>query len=192
MFYIKKWFTILFISSLAISCENDIHEVENLGKKKLGVEEGTGIVSQFSQAGRIKAVLKAPYMLRYQYDTVKIEFPRTLHVDFYDSTAKIDSRLFARFGSYLENENKVLLRDSVIVFNIKGDTLFTNELFWDQLKGTYYTDKPVIISQTNPIRQKLYGTGFSSNQDLTNIKVYKVGYGNAGQSSFLNVPDSSL
>lgn len=192
MYHFKRWLIVLGIGCMAISCENDIHEVEQLGKKKLGVEVGTGIVSQFSQAGRIKAVLKAPYMLRYQYDTVKIEFPKTMHVDFYDSTAKIDSRLFARFGSYLENENKVLLRDSVIVFNIKGDTLFTNELYWDQLKGSYYTDKPVIISQTNPIRQKLYGTGFSSNQDLTNIKVYKVGYGNAEQSSFLNVPDSSL
>jgi LPS export ABC transporter protein LptC len=192
MLSIKKLLFILLMGLTVVGCENDIHEVQNLGKRKMGVEEGTGIVSQFSQGGHIKAILRAPYMLRYQLDTVKIEFPKTLHVEFYDSTPKIDSRLFARYGSYLENENKVLLRDSVIVFNIKGDTLFTNELYWDQAKGTYYTDKPVVISQTNPIRQKLYGTGFSSNQDLTNIKVFKVGFGNGGQSSFLNVPDSSL
>jgi len=174
-----------------MACENDIKQVQNLGKKKLGVEEGKNIESLFSQAGRLKARLKAPYMLRYQFDTVKVVFPNTLHVDFYDSTAKVESRLFAKYGTYLENDSKVFLKDSVIAFNIKGDTLFTDELYWDQTKGTYYTDKPVVISQTTPVKQKLYGTGLTSNQEFTDFKIFKVGSNNKGQNSYLNVPDSS-
>ena len=67
-------------------------------------------------------------------DTPKVEFPKTLNVDFYNDSTKIESKLFAKYGSYLENENKVFLRDSVVVFNVTGDTLFCKELYWDQLQ----------------------------------------------------------
>src|SRR3954467_14386993 len=102
----------LFIGCFFIlSCENDIQQVRDLNKKSIGIEEGRQIESFLSQGGKVKAKLMAPVMLRYQLDTPKVEFPNSLHVDFYDSTTKIESKLSAKFGRYLENENKVFLRD---------------------------------------------------------------------------------
>ncbi len=48
------------------------------------------------------------------------------------------------YARYREYERKVFLKDSVVVINIlKGDTLKTDELWWDQDKEEFYTDRPV-------------------------------------------------
>lgn len=165
------------------SCENDMQEVQNLSKKLIGVEEGKEIESYLSQEGKVKAKLIAPLMLRYQTDTLKVEFPKTLRVDFYNDSTEVESKLFAKYGRYLENENKVFLRDSVIVFNMKGDTLICKELYWDQVKAKFYTDKNVIIRKPD---QKVYGTGLDADQDFKNITIKNV------HDSYLNIPDSSF
>lgn len=176
--------TILCIGCFMVfSCENDISEVQNLNKKTIGVEEGKQIESYLSQGGKVKAKLMAPVMLRYQQDTPKVVFPQTLRVDFFDDSTKIESKLFAKYGQYLENENKVFLRDSVIVFNVTGDTLICKELFWDQYKAIFFTDKKVIIKKPD---QRVYGTGLVADQTFKNITINKV------HNSYLNIPDSSF
>jgi LPS export ABC transporter protein LptC len=171
------------------SCENDIEIVKALGNHKLGIEEGKDIVSLMSEGGKTTAKLTAPVMLRYQTDTAKFEFPKHLHVDFYDSLTTIESQLSANYGRYLENENKVFLKDSVLVYNRKKDTLWCNELYWDERAGIFYTDKPVIISQQNP-RQKIYGQGLKADQNFKWFTLNKIGQVNTGKQSFINVADS--
>ena len=170
-----------------LACENDVNEVKELGKKKPGVEEGKNIVSFLSMGGKMKAKLTAPLLLRYQGDSaLKSEFPKTLFVEFYNDSMKLESTLRANYGRYMENENKIFLRDSVVIIRINGDTLETSELLWDQTLGRFHTDKPVTTSQRNP-RQKLYAKkGFSSNQSLTDITYYELDLG-----SFLILPDST-
>lgn len=165
------------------SCENDYQVVQNLNKKSIGVEEGKQIESYLSQNGKVKAKLMAPLMLRYQADTPKVEFPQTLRVDFYNDSAKVQSKLFAKFGRYLENENKVFLRDSVVVFNVSGDTLFCKELYWDQTKSIFYTDKNVIIHKPD---QKVYGTGLVADQSFKWFTIQRP------HNSYLDIADSSF
>lgn len=130
------------------SCENDIEEVDSQFKKQAAVEEAFQVESYLSQGSKVKAKLTAPYMKRYMADSPYIEFPRTLHVDFFNDTTAIESTLDARYARHYEFEHKVLLRDSVLVINkIKGDTLKTSELWWDQNKEEFYTDKPSYIYQ---------------------------------------------
>ncbi len=170
-----------------VGCENDINTVKNLGKKKLGVDEGREVVSYMSQSGKTKAKLVAPLMLLSQDEYgKKIEYPKTLRVDFYDDTLHIQSKLFALYGSYTERENKIYLKDSVIIFNIKGDTLICKELTWDQATQRFTTDKQIFISQSKPARQTLFGIGFSSDQYLTDVHI-----GHVQPGSFFIVPDSS-
>ena len=115
-------------------------------EKKTAVEEAKNVETFLSQDARIKARLTAPFMLRYVADSPYVEFPRSLHVDFYNDTMAMESKLDALYGKYREWEKKVYLRDSVVVINkLKGDTLKTNELWWDQNTEKFYTDKPVVI-----------------------------------------------
>jgi len=158
---------LLLVCAFLASCENDDAAIEEWTKKVVLREEATNVETYFSQNGTLKALLRAPVMLRAQEDTVYTEFPKTLHVDFYDSLAKRESWLDARYGNYYENLNKVLLRDSVIVINTKGDTLTTNELWWDQNRKLFYTDKPVAyMSKTRSVKGS---EGMEASQDLTDV-----------------------
>lgn len=174
--------TLLLGCFFVYACENNYDEVRELGKPKISVEEGRDIESYLSQNGIVKARLTAPLMLRYQLDTPKTEFPKTLKVEFFNENTQVESRLTARYGNYLENENKVFLKDSVVVYNITGDTLRCRELYWDQRKELFYTDKNVIIQKPD---QKIYGTGLTARQDFKAFTI-KNAYG------IINIPDSSF
>src|SRR5258708_1917195 len=116
-------------------------------------------------SAHVKGKLTAPFMLRFQRaDSPYAEFPRTLHVDFYDAQMVVERQLDALYGKYLENQGKVFLRDSVVVKNIlKGDTVHCQELWWDQHTERFTTDKPVRIYMKDKI---LFGTGMEADQNF--------------------------
>lgn len=175
-------------------CENDMNEVSSLSNKKLGVEEGFNIESFLSTGGKTKAKLTAPYMIRQQLDSAKTEFTKTLNVIFYDSILKPESFLFAKYGKHLEYNSTVLLRDSIVIYNTKHDTLWCNDLLWNQNNGSFYTDKPIVLSQDNEgIRQKIFGRGLQSDQAFKNFTIFKVGkiYNN-NLNSFIILRDSTV
>jgi LPS export ABC transporter protein LptC len=151
------------------ACENDEKKVDALSKKRITVDEGIRIESFFSSDGKVKARLTAPVMRNYQTDSPYIEFPKTLHVDFYnDSTRVIETRLDARYGKYRENEKKVFLKDSVTVYNVSGDTLRSMELWWDQQRREFYTDKPARIYRKDGTH--IYGKdGLTAAQDFSEV-----------------------
>ncbi|MEO7393299.1 MAG: hypothetical protein ABIU11_00075, partial [Chitinophagaceae bacterium] len=114
------------------SCENDQKKIDDLTKRVVMKEEAIHIESFLSQSGKMKAKLKAPLMLRVAEDTVYVEFPKTMHVDFYDDSTKVETWLDSKYGKYYQNLGKVYLRDSVVVITTKGDTLRSPDLWWDQ------------------------------------------------------------
>ena len=162
---------VLGIAILCIACENDVKVVNALFNKRLGVDEATNITSYMSQGGRMKAKLTAPLMLRYQDTSSRIELPKTLHVDFFDSTMQVESRLDAMKAIYYETRNNVNLYDSIRVYNTKGDTLFCNDLIWDQGLARFDTKKSVRIHTPDMI---MYGEGLTAPQDFKTFEIYKV------------------
>lgn len=184
----KNNFLILSCAALFFltACENNISEVRALSLKKPGIEEGFGIESYLSIGAQTKAKLTAPFMLRYQLDTPKVEFPKTLHAYFYDDTLGIESQLTAKYGMYLENSRKIYLKDSVRVFNRNADSLFCEDLIWDQNQEIFYTESPVMIRQIKPINQKIYGIGFIADQNFRKFTIKKI-----LPNSFAILPDST-
>lgn len=147
------------------SCENDPKLIAEFNKKKIGVEEAKNVNINYTTGGKQKAILVSPLMYRVQDTVPYVEFPNTVHVDFYGINDSIESRLDARYAQYKESQSKVFLRDSVKVTNIKGDTLYCDELYWD-LKRTgteFYTDKPVRIRTRTQI---IDGIGMEARQDF--------------------------
>jgi LPS export ABC transporter protein LptC len=146
-------------------CENNPAEVNDLNSKKAGVEVAKDVRINYTTAGKTKGVLTAPLMYRVQDTLPYIEFPNTVHVDFYKDSI-IESKLDARYAKYIENQSKVFLKDSVRVINTKGDTLYCEELWWDRNRtnSEFYTTKPVKIRTPTRI---IDGTGMEAKQDFT-------------------------
>jgi LPS export ABC transporter protein LptC len=168
----RKFFSLpvlafLFFTAVLSSCGNSDKDVNEYNSKSLGVEEITNADINYTLGGKAKAKLRSPLMLRVQDVTPYVEFPKTLHVDFFGENGGVDSRLDALYGKYFEQESKVFLKDSVKVINIKGDTLYCDELWWDRnRKGSeFYTDKPVKIRTKTQI---INGTGMEAAQDFKN------------------------
>jgi LPS export ABC transporter protein LptC len=166
--------SIVMLSCFFLSgCENNVKDLPSFRKKRGGIEEGNDIVIYYSVNAKVKSKLTAPYMLRNQADSQKVEFPRTLHTDFYNDTMRIESQLDARYGKYYESLNKVFLKDCVVVKNIlKGDTLHCRELWWDQRTENFFTDKEVRINKKGGTI--IYGKGFEAPQDFSGYTLYQV------------------
>lgn len=166
-------------------CENDEAVVNNLGLKKLGVEEARNIRTIYTTGGKTKAILTSPLMLRVQDTIAYYEFPKTLTAEFYNDKGQLESRLTAYYAKYKEAQNIIFLRDSVRVINLsKGDTLYCNELYWDRSKTgrEFYTDKPVRIRTRTQI---LDGIGMEARQDF---KEYYIIY----PTGIISVPKSQF
>lgn len=156
------------------SCENNVNEVRNLGKKKGGIDIGKDVAIYMSSGGKMSAKIMGPIMNRYLQDSSKmVEFPNNIYVDFFKDSAKVDSKLRANYANYKETENKIFLQGNVVVFNLQGDTLWCQEMYWDQETAKFYTNKDVIVKQHNP-QVKTFGKGFEANQDLTDIRIFQV------------------
>ena len=169
--------TLLLTSSLITcllffsSCENDINQINAWTGKKVMVETGRNIESYLSEEGQVKARMTAPLMYRYEAsqptDTAYSEFPKTLHVDFYNDSNKIETRLDSRHGKYFENLDKVYLWDSVVVINVKGDTLKSNDLWWDKNRRLFYTNN---YAEYRTKDKQIYpGMGLEATQDFKSI-----------------------
>jgi LPS export ABC transporter protein LptC len=169
-----KYYFFLYAAALVMGCcffagcENTQEEIDRWTKNKVMQEEATNIESYISQEGKMKAKLKAPLMYRVMADTQYVEFPNSLHVDFYDDSTKIETFLDSKYGKYFESLNKVYLKDSVIVITLKGDTLRCHDLWWDQNKEMFYTDS--VATYRSPGNDITGGKGMEATQDLKTVK----------------------
>jgi LPS export ABC transporter protein LptC len=145
------------------SCENDPAEIEAYTKESKEVEEARGIKANFSQAGKMKAILEAPTMYRVKGDTVYTEFPDSVHVTFYSETGAIENVVRANYARYFDLLKKVYLRDSVVVYSMVGDTIFARDMWWDQNQEVFYSDKPVRVYKG---MDRLTGDGIRATQDF--------------------------
>jgi len=171
----RQLLLLLVLLSTSLGCENDITEVREMAKKSANVEIGTNIDTYMSLEGKAKAHLTAPKIIRYVGEGPRrSEFPNSLHVDFFNDSNKIESRIDAQYGNYNENEQKVLLKNNVVASNIYGDTIFTDELWWDQVAEKFYTDKKVTISKNYRRNYFVASKGLISNQTLTDMKLFEM------------------
>lgn len=174
----------LFLIAVLFSCGNTDGEVNDYNSKRLGIEEIKNADINYTLGGKPKAKLRSPLMLRVQDTNPYVEFPQKLHVDFFSENGEVESRLDALYGKYFELESKVFLKDSVKVINIKGDTLYCDELWWDRnrIGSEFYTDLPVRIRTKTQI---INGIGMEARQDFKGYVIKKV-------TGMINVPNSQF
>ena len=182
--YIKKIAALTAGCFFLLSCENKLEDV-NPKSKSVGKDEAINVNIKYSIGGKKKAVLTSPLMYRVLNTDNYVEFPKTIHVDFYNDTGDtLESRLDAHYAKYQESQSKVFLKDSVKVINRMGDTLYCNELYWDRSKTNqeFYTDKPVRIRRKMEI---IDGIGLDARQDFKEWHIVQ-------PTGFVKVPSSQF
>lgn len=137
-----------------------------LENKSIPALDDTDFETTFTDSGVVRYHLKTPRLLDFAAEkSPYIEFPAGFHLQQYDKDRKIISELSANYGKDFEKEHKWLAVGNVVMVNIKGDTLRTEELNYLDKEDLIYTDKFVSIKKGD---QFITGSGgFKSDAQMT-------------------------
>ena len=101
-----------------------------------------------------------------QFDKKKlILLDDKIEIDFYDSEENHTSLLTAEFGEINERTKNLKATGNVVVVSDSGETLYTEELFWNNKEQKIISKVDVMITTGT---DTLYGIGFESDMGLDN------------------------
>lgn len=148
------------------ACKNEMKDIHALVNKSAMQEDiAHDVTILYSEEGQLKARLFSREFIRNETSRPPYtDMKKGLKVEFFNDSLLIESTLTARYARYYEQQGNVLIRDSVVVVNKKGDMLETEELIWNQDIQKFYTEKPVVITTTT---QTMWGDGLEANQDFS-------------------------
>ncbi len=169
----KKYIYLVFygLSVLMCSCESDIEKINIfLDEKNIPqiTIKNTEIV--YSDSAKIKVKIIASQLEKYERPKDPyIEFPKGIHVIFYDDEENVESQIDAQYAIYWEAKGLWKAENNVKAVNKDGEQLYTELLFWDQSAEKIYSNKFVkIINEDGTF----YGeNGFEANQNLSQWKL---------------------
>ena len=170
--FIKRFLLAMMII-LFSACKNDMKKIqETIDRSMLNTEHADSVTIIYSKEGSTKAQMFARTFNHVQdAKPPYIEMKQGLRVLFYDDSMQVQSTLHAKYGKYFEQNGNVLVRDSVVVYNIKKEQLNTEELVWNEKLQKFYTQKFVTITTPSQI---IYGDGLESNQNFSDYTILNV------------------
>lgn len=135
-------------------------------------EMAENVTIDYTDSGLLRARVMAPQMVGVK--KVKnpfIEMPKGIKVNFFKPDGSIESYLTAEYGISYTEKKVIIVRRNVEVLNVKGDTMQTEELVWDQNSGKITSDKFVVIKTKTQI---ISGQGMESDQTFSDWEIRKV------------------
>lgn len=158
---------IIFFSS----CEKSNIEKINTLTSELNAPNisATNSVIIYSENAEIKVKVRSQEINRYlNIEEPYSEFPKGMHVDFYDSLQNPTSFIRANYAIYDEHKKLWTAENDVVAVSDEGDTLNTDFLIWNQNTKKIYSDQYVKITNKEGI---FHGKGFEANQDFSGWKI---------------------
>ncbi len=158
--------TVMFLSS----CENNIEQIKAFGlTEALPILEASNFETLITDSGVVRYFLKAPKLLRFEEERESyFEFPEGIELIRYNEDGEIISSITANYAKQFEEEKKWEVKNNVIATNTQGDTLKTEQLFYNEIAGEIYTDEFVRIIRAE---QNITGIGFESDQAMQNWRI---------------------
>jgi len=158
--------------TMFFSCKDNFKEVQNIGLlSDKPITEADNINTKYTDSGRLKSHLISPKMLDFSNRKFSfVEFPQGIDFTIYDEKGN-KNNVLADFALIYNDTNLIDLQGNVVVTTHSNDTLFTEQLFYDQKREWMFTNKPVKFRRNNEI---INGTGFDSNRSFTNARVLEM------------------
>lgn len=157
---------------LLYSCENDIEIINSFTNAAVLPDiSGKKVEMLYSDSGKVKMQLNADEIKQFgKAERPYVEFPKGIHVVFFDDSLQSKSEIIANYAKYYQDERLWEAHGNVIAFNKEtGEKLNTEELFWDETLQRIYSNSFSRIESNNGI---LYGQkGFETNQKFKPIRL---------------------
>ena len=158
---------VILISIFAVSCKKgDLKKVQLLTDERVfPSESGKNIEFLYSDSAHVRAKLTAPIMETFQANDPYIEMSKGMTLTFYDDKGNTKGFMRSDYAIRYPNRRTMEAKNDVVVVNLKGDTLRTEHLIWDEIKGKIYTNKVVNVKTKDEI---IKSQGLESNETFSN------------------------
>jgi LPS export ABC transporter protein LptC len=159
---------IFSIVILSVACSSKVASdipSELITLKKIPSVEAFNFETYYTDSSIVRYFLKTPRLLIFDQEKSPYkEFPDGFHLQQFDKHKKIISELSANYGKNFEIDQKWLATGNVVMVNVKGDTLRTEELIYLIKEDKIYSEKFVNIKQGD---QDINGSGgFESDSQM--------------------------
>jgi len=142
-------------------------------KRGYSLAEAQDVQILYSDSSLLRVIVSGPVLKRYFYKfRVEEEFPKGVHVEFFDEKGVPTAWLDAKYAIREPNEKTIIARDSVVLFNVEGGRIETTELTWDERTHTLSTERFVKIFR--PSGDTLTSYGLKTNETFTDYELFSV------------------
>ena len=157
---------VLIIGAISSSCEGN--------KDLIAYEPYTGPMRiltnaeiEHSDSAIVRGRMITPKL--YDFSSGDRELPKGGYLEFYDLNGQITATLRSDYGYYTIEDETWRIEGNVILKNAEsGETLHTEQLYWNPKDGKVFTDKFVRIENGDEI---LTGIGLTANQDFSSYVI---------------------
>lgn len=167
----KKKFThiilntvIALVMTVFFSCKNNFKDVQQVGVlQNAPIGEADTINLKYTDSFQLKANLLSPKLYDYSNrDFAFSEFPKGIELIIYDNDGNA-SKIFADYAISYSETDLIDLRGNVILATHKNDSLFTEQMYFDQKKEWVFTNENFKWRSEDLY---LLGTSFDSDKDF--------------------------
>ncbi len=164
MIALKKYWVLMLVMTLILGCESNFKEVQKSNFSEFVPSgEADKINLKYTDSGRITAILISPKMKEYaSVDFPFTEFPKGIDVTLYDKKGK---RTFIKsdYATSYKLTNIIDLEGDVVIRSEDGQTLETNQLYFDQKNEWFFTNKRFTFTDPKGVS---YGKGIDFSKDF--------------------------
>ncbi|HNV96247.1 MAG TPA: LPS export ABC transporter periplasmic protein LptC [Bacteroidales bacterium] len=167
IFYIPAFVLIAFF----YSCSNSIETVNSIvSSDTIPVLSSKNFYLTRSDSGKIivRAKAKLVQYIITNKDSFTI-FPEGIVVETFTNYPEVESMISAKYAKHYESKKRWEVKNNVVARNYKGDTLYTELLYWNEATKKVYSNKFCkIITQDGLLIGK---NGFEADESMTKWKV---------------------
>lgn len=160
-------------ATFLVSCKSDIERVKAISNfEGKPTETMENFKMTYSEGGHYKMVVSAPIVQRYSLRNPPIsEFRKGINVITYDQAGKRVASITAKYAILHADQQLWEARGNVVGKNDKGETLYTEKLFWNQNTGRVSSD--VFVKVVKPDGSVNTGEGIDADQKFQNYTIKK-------------------
>ncbi|MCV2486019.1 LPS export ABC transporter periplasmic protein LptC [Flavobacterium sp. SH_e] len=173
---LPKRYSLIIVTVFAVTmffgCESNFKEVQKINFSEFVPASDADTVNiKYTDSGRITGVLISPKMLDYSnLDFPFTEFPKGIDVTLYDKKQK---RTFIK-GNYAVSYKNTGIIDLIGKVKIKseaGQTLETEQLYYDQKNEWFYTERKFKLTDAKGVS---HGQGIDFSKDFKVINSQRI------------------
>ncbi|WP_366185180.1 LPS export ABC transporter periplasmic protein LptC [Flavobacterium ovatum] len=168
MVYIVTAFAVI----LFFGCESNFKEIQKINYSEFTPGgDADNVNLKYTDSGLIKMILLSPKMLDYSNVNFPFtEFPKGIDLTLYDAQAKT-TRITAKYAVSYGLTNIIDLQGKVKIVSQQGQTLETEQLFYDQKNEWFFTEKKFKFTD---LKGTSNGQGIDFSKDFKIINSQKI------------------